>query len=278
MEKIKKVALSILVLFAFVFCIHLNIYAGATTANAKGISTTGLTYVGDYSTSYNEIRGSKYYYGKIKLWSSVYEFYHEDNDTMYYVVFVQSFINGDGKQKKIGYFHSYGMDVSINANGMGIEQVAYRPAQGTSETNISYQTTLSSQVGTDSNITIGFSYGKTVNLSDVNLLIDSDDSTNHSYLDFDYKFRYYDDRTDSERSPYVGEYYEISSVVYEIENYSIKSNNAFVFDISYTGFIHRDNLKNSTDYLMARNIKHIYTVQQNSVYSYDVIGEAYDVW
>ncbi len=277
MEKIKKIALSLFALVAFIFCVNLNVNASSTTANAKGISTTGLSYINDYNTGYQEINGSKYYYGKIKLWSSVYNYYHEDNDTMYYVVFVQSFINGYGYDKKIGYFYSKSMNVNVTAYATGVNEVAYRPVQGTSDVTVSYQASLTSQVGTDSSLSIGYSYGQSINTTDIDLQIDSNDNYNTANVEFDYNFVYYSSRSTSKRSPYRGEYYRISSVVFEVNNYSSTTNNAVVFDVEYTGSIYRDNLKNSTDYEMAKKITHKYCIGTSVNTCYDTVGEEYDV-
>lgn len=277
MEKIKKIALSLFGLMTFVFCVNLNVNAASTTANAKGITTDKLSYVADYTTENKTIQGSKYTYGKVKLWSSIYNYYHEETDTMYYVVFVQSFINGAGYNSDAGYFHASGMNVGVWAYGYGINEVAYRPIQGSSSYSVSYEANLSSTVGTDSGVSIGYSYGSTINVNDVNLVIDSDCSTMFSYLDFDYRFTAYDDGNVSERSPYIGQYFEISSVVFEIENYSQTLDYAVVFDIDYVGTIHRKNKKGKSDYDMAKEIRHMYSLKHGEIIQEEFVGKEYDI-
>ena len=53
--------------------------------------------------------------------------------------------------------------------------------------------------------------------------------------------------------------------------------NAVVFDVEYTGSIYRDNLKNSTDYEMAKKITHKYCIGTSVNTCYDTVGEEYDV-
>jgi hypothetical protein len=271
----KKLIVTFFIVITGIFLLNTKSFAAVHTATMKGITTNNLDYVSDFNTNYKEINGSRYYYGKIKLWTAVYKKYFSDSDTMYYVVFAQSFINGTNKTKK-GYYHSDEMNVNIELRGKNVSEISYSPT----EVELTYSTTeslnLSGTFGTENTVSIGYSYQETYNKSDIGLKINSNDYNNRANVNFIYDFLNSRKTKSSERSPYIGEYYTISATVFEVANYS-KNDKLYTVDISYTGKIFRYSLTKARNYLMGLDIRHVYDIRDTVTYSYDVVGEAYDI-
>lgn len=270
----------------FVALSNKEIKASSDTAGLKGINVSNLEYVTDSlkhekeqskdAKTYEErfaINGSKYLYGYVSLWTTIYRIYNEKEDRMIYYVFADTHIEGIKNTSK-GFYHANKINLKINSSYIGVNRASYQPqensyniSQSSSDTkSVTYGSSVNSkgEVGLSGSMNYAYSYTEMVNSKDVSLYTTENIGDNYFTQIFEYNFINANRGSDSEREPYIGDYGRISVVTFEYDNYKSR-NKKLDFDIEYSGEIFRKSKTKSDNYTMERTISHKYKLKDNEV-------------
>lgn len=277
------------------FHIDINAY------NSKKYGAENLDEVSTIETPNRTIYGSYFWYGKIKMNSSLYQKYDTNTDTMYYFIFTETGINGRGHIdhwewwfKKQFWFNSHIMDIKVdfsiindsNASNK-LTEIDYFPKtteRETTETN-SYSFSGSiggsysnSGAGINASAEFGFSYSNSTTFADIETKANRLLSPTKDDCSILYTFK--NAKEMETRVPYEGEVLRISSFVFRLKNYSTTINNHDLrLKITYDGQIFRAS-QGEANCEIKKTIEHYYRINKYSIsveqntdeqkYSYDI--------
>ncbi len=224
-----------------------KVYAVETTAESKGLTTTGLQYYSDKSSRVT-IETDSYTYGAVGIWASIYRVVITQSDeskTAYYICFIEAYIQSEGKVGK-NYFRNKELVIDVDfasTSDFDLVNCTGGSNEATTSTSSTWSCGLSiaGEVGTsgvNAGVTgeVGYSFTKAQTYDTVNCVLSQHYKNGHSITTYDFKFTKW--KNGEMVSPNVGQIMEKVSLVYEIPNFNDKDN--FTLDISVEGVVFKD--------------------------------------
>lgn len=179
----------------------------------------------DYITSY----GNKY--GNGGIWFSLYHYYDETDDTMFYILFYELFIDAESTNAKSKRYSNKSMVLDAKLDNSQLVNFYSGPVRNNSLTKV-----ITNSAGLSAS---NFNYSYSVSEEVSKVIYDYTNSPSKGKLNMYLKFDdYYDNSNNS--YPYVGLYTERGNILFQVEKFTTKMKDNDELNLTYKGRILKD--------------------------------------
>lgn len=234
-----KKNITVLLLFISILLINASrVNADTSEASLRGFDIYDFDYVADEANDLVEIRGSKYYYGEIGLWTAIYKYYSNEEDKMIYAVLIEGSINATTEKNVKRSFSAKRMDFDIKFDSNYARLVTYSPQPELNDYSVttSYGNSLEYDPTIGAYLSPSITYSLTETFDEISQYIDEND--NSVLLRFNFS-RY---ANNVRGIPYQGTYRQQATVFFAVDDYSTNYHQmaGSQIVINYDGYIFKD--------------------------------------